>query len=148
MILTLFDFFLHLDAHLSVLIENYGVWTYAILSAIIFAETGFVVTPFLPGDSLIFAAATFAGLGLLNPMLLFQARVSRTNARFLRKVRRQNDHSGQIHSHHPHICAICRRRGRDDLSKIYFLQCDRCHPVGGDIHHIGIFLWQPPRGAT
>ena len=70
-LLTLFDFFLHLDAHLSVLIENYGIWTYAILFAIIFAETGFVVTPFLPGDSLIFAAATFAGLGLLNPVLLF-----------------------------------------------------------------------------
>ena len=70
-LLTLFDYFLHLDAHLSVLIENYGIWTYAILFAIIFAETGFVVTPFLPGDSLIFAAATFAGLGLLNPLLLF-----------------------------------------------------------------------------
>ncbi|MGH2583160.1 MAG: DedA family protein [Anaerolineales bacterium] len=70
-LLALFDFFVHLDAHLSVLIENYGTWTYAILFAIIFAETGFVVTPFLPGDSLIFAAATFAGLGLLNPVLLF-----------------------------------------------------------------------------
>jgi membrane-associated protein len=70
-LLTVFDYFLHLDTHLSVLIENYGVWTYLILFAIIFAETGFVVTPFLPGDSLIFAAATFAGLGLLNPWLLF-----------------------------------------------------------------------------
>ena len=70
-LLTVFDYFLNLDTHLSVLIENYGLWTYLILFAIIFAETGFVVTPFLPGDSLIFAAATFAGLGLLNPWLLF-----------------------------------------------------------------------------
>lgn len=70
-ILTIFDYFLNLDTHLSVLIESYGMWTYLILFAIIFAETGFVITPFLPGDSLIFAAATFAGLGVLNPWLLF-----------------------------------------------------------------------------
>lgn len=71
LILTFIDFFLNLDTHLSVLIESYGLWTYLILFAIIFAETGFVVTPFLPGDSLIFAAATFAGLGVLNPWILF-----------------------------------------------------------------------------
>ena len=70
-ILSAIDFFLHLDVYLSEIIAAYGLWTYLILFAIIFAETGFVVTPFLPGDSLIFAAATFAGLGLLNPVLLF-----------------------------------------------------------------------------
>jgi membrane-associated protein len=70
-LLTLLDYFLHLDSHLSVIIGNYGAWTYAILFLIIFAETGFVITPFLPGDSLIFAAATFAGIGLLNPWLIF-----------------------------------------------------------------------------
>jgi len=70
-ILSILQFFLHIDAHLSQIIQDYGIWTYVILFAIIFAETGFVVTPFLPGDSLIFAAATFAGLGLLNPWLLF-----------------------------------------------------------------------------
>ena len=70
-ILSAIDFFLHLDVYLGEIISAYGLWTYLILFAIIFAETGFVVTPFLPGDSLIFAAATFAGLGLLNPMLLF-----------------------------------------------------------------------------
>jgi len=70
-ILTILDYFLNLDSHLSVLIESYGLWTYLILFAIIFAETGFVITPFLPGDSLIFAAATFAGLGVLNPWLIF-----------------------------------------------------------------------------
>jgi len=71
LILAAIDFFLNLDIHLSEIISTYGTWTYLILFLIIFAETGFVVTPFLPGDSLIFAAATFAGLGLLNPVLLF-----------------------------------------------------------------------------
>jgi membrane-associated protein len=55
----LVDFILHIDVHLAEIIRNYGVWTYAILFAIIFAETGFVVTPFLPGDSLLFAAGAF-----------------------------------------------------------------------------------------
>ena len=70
-LLTLLDFFLHLDVHLGEIIRNYGGWTYAILFLIIFMETGFVVTPFLPGDSLLFAAGTFAALGSLNPVLLF-----------------------------------------------------------------------------
>ena len=71
LILTFFDFFIHLDVHLEEIISNYGVWTYAILFVIIFAETGFVVTPFLPGDSLIFAAATFAARGWLSPWVIF-----------------------------------------------------------------------------
>ena len=70
-IATLLDFFIHLDVHLGEIILNYGGWTYAILFVIIFMETGLVVTPFLPGDSLLFAAGTFAALGSLNPMLLF-----------------------------------------------------------------------------
>ena len=70
-LLTLLDFFLHLDVHLGEIILNYGVWTYAILFLIIFMETGLVVTPFLPGDSLLFAAGTFAALGALDPILLF-----------------------------------------------------------------------------
>jgi membrane-associated protein len=66
----LIDFFLHLDVHLGNIIDQYGVWTYAILFLIIFMETGFVVTPFLPGDSLLFAAGTFATIGDLNIFLL------------------------------------------------------------------------------
>jgi len=65
------DLFLHLDVHLSELIATYGTWTYGILFLIVFCETGLVVTPFLPGDSLLFAAGTFAGMGSLNPGLLF-----------------------------------------------------------------------------
>lgn len=70
-VIQLVDLFLHLDDHLNVVIQNYGVWTYLILFLIIFLETGFVVTPFLPGDSLLFAAGTFAGLGSLDAGLLF-----------------------------------------------------------------------------
>jgi membrane-associated protein len=68
---TLINFFLHLDVHLGEIILDYGIWTYAILFMIIFLETGVVVTPFLPRDSLLFTGGTFAALGLLNPLLLF-----------------------------------------------------------------------------
>jgi membrane-associated protein len=56
----LVDLFLHLDRHLAALVESYGGWTYAILAGVIFCETGLVVTPFLPGDSLLFAAGALA----------------------------------------------------------------------------------------
>ncbi len=57
------DIVLHLDKHLAVLVQQYGPWIYAILFTIIFSETGFVVTPFLPGDSLLFVAGALAALG-------------------------------------------------------------------------------------
>jgi membrane-associated protein len=67
---SVIDLFLHLDQHLSRVIADYGVWTHLILFLIVFAETGLVVTPFLPGDSLLFAAGTFAALGSLDLWLL------------------------------------------------------------------------------
>jgi membrane-associated protein len=66
LIKNLLELFLHLDKHLSGVIQDYGGWTYLILFLIIFCETGLVVTPFLPGDSLLFAAGTFAALGSLD----------------------------------------------------------------------------------
>lgn len=68
---SLIDLILHLDKHLSVIIQNYGTWTYLILFAIIFMETGLVVTPFLPGDSLLFAAGTFASPALGSALNIF-----------------------------------------------------------------------------
>jgi len=67
----LLDFVLHFDDYLADVIARYGVWTLAFLFAIIFMETGLVVTPFLPGDSLIFAASAFAARGALNPWAVF-----------------------------------------------------------------------------
>ncbi len=65
------DIVIHLDRHLAELIQNYGTWTYMILFFVVFCETGLVVTPFLPGDSLLFAAGTFAALGSLKVGWLF-----------------------------------------------------------------------------
>ena len=67
---SVMDFFLHLDEHLNQIVTTYGVWTHLILFAIVFAETGLVVTPFLPGDSLLFAAGALAALGSLDLWLL------------------------------------------------------------------------------
>ena len=64
------DIILHLDKHLALLVQQYGIWIYAILFAIIFSETGFVVTPFLPGDSLLFVAGGLAALGGMDIAIL------------------------------------------------------------------------------
>jgi membrane-associated protein len=63
LLLSLWDLIVHLDKHLAMLVQNYGPWIYAILFAIIFCETGLVITPFLPGDSLLFIAGALAATG-------------------------------------------------------------------------------------
>ncbi len=67
----LIDLFLHLDKHLAELISQYGTWTYAILFLVIFCETGLVIAPFLPGDSLLFATGALAATGALDPNIAF-----------------------------------------------------------------------------
>lgn len=64
------DLILHLDVYLDMLVTNYGTWVYAILFLVIFCETGLVVTPFLPGDSLLFIAGAVAAGGAMDPLLL------------------------------------------------------------------------------
>ncbi len=82
----LLDIAIHLDVHLAELIANYGTWTYAILFLIIFCETGLVVTPFLPGDSLLFAAGSLAAITALDvnllAFLLFVAAVAGDNTNY------------------------------------------------------------------
>jgi membrane-associated protein len=65
------DFILHFDKHLLDFVQTYGAWVYGLLFGIVFAETGLVVTPFLPGDSLLFATGALAATGALNPWLAF-----------------------------------------------------------------------------
>jgi len=69
-IAALLDFILHVDQHLALFVQNYGVWVYALLFAIIFVETGVVVMPFLPGDSLLFVAGAMCGIGLMDLAVL------------------------------------------------------------------------------
>ena len=76
LLLQFVDIVLHLDKHLAVLVQDYGPWIYAILFFIVFAETGFVVTPFLPGDSLLFVAGALAALGGMDILLLMATLVS------------------------------------------------------------------------
>ena len=68
---NIIDFILHIDRYLNSIIQNFGAWTYLLLFCTVFAETGLVVTPFLPGDSLLFAAGAFAAAGSLNIVWIF-----------------------------------------------------------------------------
>jgi len=70
-ITSLINVLLHLDKYLTVIIKSYGIWTYALIFLIIFCETGLVITPFLPGDSILFAAGALASIGALKIFPLF-----------------------------------------------------------------------------
>ena len=101
------DIFLHVDAHLLELVQTYGVWVYGMLFAVVFAETGLIVTPFLPGDSLLFAAGALAAVGILDPvgtaLLLFVAAVAGDAVNYAvgrtagPRVFRATDNSSLIH---------------------------------------------------
>jgi len=69
-IAALIDFVLHVDQHLALFVQNYGAWVYALLFAVVFIETGVVVMPFLPGDSLLFVAGAMCGVGLMDYAIL------------------------------------------------------------------------------
>lgn len=69
--MEIFDFILHVDEYLANIISLFGAWTYVLLFAVIFAETGLVITPFLPGDSLLFAVGAFAGGGFLDLWVVY-----------------------------------------------------------------------------
>lgn len=104
---TVVDLFLHLDVHLAQFIATYGLWVYGVLFAVIFAETGLVVTPFLPGDSLLFAVGAMAATGVLDirvvAVLLIGAAilgdaVNYSIGRYVGpKVFSAHDHQGWIH---------------------------------------------------
>ena len=83
---TLLSFILHPDQHLAWLLEHYGSWVYGVLFLVVFAETGLVVTPFLPGDSLLFVAGTLTGVGQLDVrilmLVLFGAAVAGDNTNY------------------------------------------------------------------
>jgi membrane-associated protein len=83
---TLISFVLHPDQHLAWLLEHYGSWVYGVLFLVVFAETGLVVTPFLPGDSLLFVAGTLSGMGELDVqvvmLVLFAAAVVGDNTNY------------------------------------------------------------------
>jgi membrane-associated protein len=101
------DFLLHSDRHLLAFVQAHGPWIYALLFAIVFAETGFVVTPFLPGDSLLFAVGTLAATGSLNPYysiaLLFTAAFTGNAVNYSigrrvgPRIFQATDHSGWTH---------------------------------------------------
>ncbi len=83
-IASLVDLFLHLDKHLAAVVQQYGVWVYALLFAIIFIETGLVVFPFLPGDSLLFVCGTLAALGAMSlPLVIVLLCVAAISGDFL-----------------------------------------------------------------
>ena len=70
LIAALLDFVLHVDQHLALFVQQYGIWVYALLFAIVFVETGVVLMPFLPGDSLLFVAGAMCGVGLMDCAVL------------------------------------------------------------------------------
>ena len=87
--MDLIDIFLHLDKYLTQFVATYGGWVYGLLFLVVFAETGLVVTPFLPGDSLLFAAGALAAAGGLNVWAVIALLEQRRRSRRRRQLRRR-----------------------------------------------------------
>ena len=143
------DFILHIDRYMIEIVQDYHLWTYAILFLIIFCETGLVVTPFLPGDSLLFVSGAIAAqpdvplsVNLLALILFaaaalgdscnyeigrffghklphIQARISGENPRFLSEIRRKDHRYRPFCSHRAHAGTFCSRNGENALLLFY-----------------------------
>ena len=110
------DFILHIDRYMIEIVQDYHLWTYAILFLIIFCETGLVVTPFLPGDSLLFVSAQAVQE---SPLPHIQARISGENPRLLSEIRRKDHRYRPFCSHRAHAGAFCSRNGENALLLFY-----------------------------
>ena len=167
LIKKLIDFIIHIDKHLAEIIASYGLWTYGFLFLIIFAETGLVVTPFLPGDSLLFATGAFCakpetGLNVhVMALLLFVAAFigdtlnywigakigpavfKREDSIFLRKKHLERAHPSPVCSHRAHLRAFRCWSGADELFAFHRLQCDRRLHLDLLFHLRGLLVRQP-----
>ena len=134
----LLDFILHIDQYMVMIVRDYHAWTYAILFSIIFCETGLVVTPFLPGDSLLFVAGAISALPDMPisvhilVIILFAAAVLGDSCNYMighffgRKLFNnpnsrifKNNYSSQICPDSTHICTFRSRNGKDELLLFY-----------------------------
>ena len=151
------DFILHIDRYMIEIVRDYHTWTYAILFLIIFCETGLVVTPFLPGDSLLFVAGAVAAqpdmplqVNLLA-LIVFGAAVLGDSCnyeigRFLGAKLFGNPNSNYYYrsfcSDSSNFCSVCCRNGKNALLLFYYLQRSRWSLVGSIVLLCRIFFWR------
>ena len=136
------DFVLHIDVHLAEMVTLYGPWIYAILFLIIFCETGLVVTPFLPGDSLLFVAGALAALPG-NPMNVHLIVLSLVIAAVLGDASNYtigSDYSCPLRPDCTDLCPLCGRHGAHELSPFCALQRYGRHRLGGHFCLCRLFL--------
>jgi hypothetical protein len=160
LVFLLVDMVLHFDKYLPGIIASYGFWTYLILFLIIFCETGLVVTPYLPGDSLLFVAGALAGAGLLNIETLILSLVlaavlgdslnywiGHTTGMKILDLKYsfvKKEHLDK--TVYQDLCAVPCRRGKDELPLVHLIQPHGWRHVDLCVHLNRVFLRQPPRG--